>query len=101
MTSLVVQTTLQKGRRDTVFNSTACYGLKPPRNISPLKIAVLTVADLIQRLPALRKIFPQPIVQEWSMAAYKAQEEATLAALDAWREMNWKQFPKSKYEHQT
>jgi hypothetical protein len=54
----------------------------------------MTVADLIQRLPLLREYFPQPIVQEWSLAevmkSAQAQQERTLAALETWREQSLK-----------
>jgi hypothetical protein len=51
----------------------------------------MTVADLIDRLPALREIFPQPIVQEWSMADFlkgeQQQRAATWKGLNAWRQL--------------
>jgi hypothetical protein len=49
----------------------------------------MTTPDLLQRLPRMREMFPQPIVQEWSLAEYlvgmKKQEEAMLAGLDKWK----------------
>ena len=49
----------------------------------------MTTTDLLQRLPALREMFPKEIQMEWPMAeyliAYKEQEERTLAALDRWK----------------
>jgi len=49
----------------------------------------MTLPDLIDRLSAMREMFPQPIVQEWSMAEYlrgeQQQRAATRAGLDAWR----------------
>jgi hypothetical protein len=52
----------------------------------------MTTIDLIQRLPRLQEIFPQPIQQEWSaeevLAARKKQEESTLAGLNKWKAEN-------------
>ena len=49
----------------------------------------MTVPDLLNLLPLLREFFPQPIVQEWSMADFlkgeQQQRAATLAGLNAWR----------------
>ena len=50
----------------------------------------MTVADLIQRFPRRREIFPGPIEQDINLAEFlangKQQEDATLAGLDRWRD---------------
>jgi hypothetical protein len=49
----------------------------------------LTTAELLQRLPALREIFPTAIMQEWSVEEYqagmRALEKRLLDALVRWR----------------
>jgi len=49
----------------------------------------MTPAELLNRLPALREIFPQPIIQEWSIAEYlagmKATEKHLVAVLNRWK----------------
>ena len=50
----------------------------------------MTVADLRQRLPALREMFPQELQLEWSAAevlrAQQQQRAATWKGLAAWRQ---------------
>jgi len=57
--------------------------------VAQLEAHRMTTTDLLQRLPALREMFPKEIQMEWPMAeyliAYKEQEERTLAALDRWK----------------
>jgi hypothetical protein len=52
----------------------------------------LTVLQLKECLPVWREMFPQPIVQEWSIDAYRAGmrvvERSLLTALDKWKEKN-------------
>jgi hypothetical protein len=52
----------------------------------------MTPSQLLQRLPALREMFPTPIIQEWSLEEYRAGlralDKRLLAALDRWREEN-------------
>jgi hypothetical protein len=40
----------------------------------------MTTADLIQRLPQLREIFPKELVLEWPMADYLRAEQQQRAA---------------------
>jgi hypothetical protein len=52
----------------------------------------MTSSELLQRLPALRELFPQPIQQEWSIEEYRAGmkelDKRLLAALDKWKELS-------------
>jgi hypothetical protein len=45
----------------------------------------MTPSQLLQRLSAMREIFPTPIIQEWSLAEYTAGMKE-LAALDRWHD---------------
>jgi hypothetical protein len=49
----------------------------------------MILPDLLNKLPALREIFPTPIIQEWSVEEYqagmRALERHLLAALERWR----------------